>query len=109
MNQKETEAWMLGYQEGYDTGYDDGRKKKLEEAYEKMKVNKHPGPVEVDFLKVTCNCGCIIPYPIFKNRSVRDFTMPKNEIRKCPECGQVVDEIDFALAYTDYVGNHIRK
>lgn len=106
MDRKETEAWMLGYQEGYNTGYDEGHKKGLEEGNEKeVKRNKPTRHTKVDFLKIKCDCGCIIPYPVFKTKLLSEFTMPTEQIRKCPECGQVINELDFALAYTDYIGN----
>jgi len=94
---------MLGYQEGYDNGYDDGYKQGVQEGLEKgYEKGKRWRLERLEFIKIKCACGCIIPYPIFVANLDTVFRVPDSEKRKCPNCHRYVSQVAFTEAYSKY-------
>ena len=101
MNRREKEAWRLGIQEGYSNGYDEGYEKGFGKGVEKGRSQaKLAGRPWLEFLKVRCMCGCIIPYPVFKTAFSTEFRMPVEEKRRCPSCGLRIPEKALIKAYS---------
>jgi hypothetical protein len=78
-------AYKNGYTEGYKKGYEKG----YEEATEKAKHKAHP--TQVQFLRITCECGTTNFHPVFENKLI----INDDEERRCYGCGKIIarDEI----------------
>lgn len=64
---------MVGYQKGYSDAYDEGYENGFSEGVEE---GRRRGQRRIEFLKVRCVCGYVIPYPIFGSEFSTELHIP---------------------------------
>lgn len=101
-NHKESETqtpWMLGYQEGYSDAYDEGYAKGFSDG---LKKGERGARGRIEFLKVKCTCGYVIPLPVYRNELSTEYRIPDEEECRCPRCNAHIPRANVLEAYSEY-------
>jgi len=94
------ETRRVAYRDGFNEGYRKGYEKGYEEGVEKGK--RKAVHTNVQFLKVSCECGATNYHPVFENKLV----INEDEERRCFGCGKIVPRDDILTYYSRLQSNN---
>jgi len=102
-NSEQEEACMLGYQQGYSDGYSEGHEDGYNEGFEfGLEKGRSKDENRIGFMKITCVCGYVIPYPVTEKGTSFSVRFPDEKDRRCPNCRLYIPGKKIIKAYSEF-------